>query len=96
MYAIVILLTEQKQLTVVPMSWFPSLDIIQIFNKGVSKTKSHRLFFSPNSNDEPNFKLPIPKKFQPDICANYEGKILSVWGKKKIISFVERSELFLT
>lgn len=86
MYALVILLTEPKQLTVVPMSWFSSLDIVQIFNRGVSHTKKHRLFFSPNQNDEPNFKLPVQNHFDQDMAANYEGKVLSVWGNLLIIS----------
>lgn len=81
MFAIVILLTEPKRLAVVPMSWFPSLDIVQIFNRGVSRTKNHRLFYSPNREDEPDFTLPVQRNFHQDIRASYEGKILSAWGE---------------
>lgn len=74
MHAISILLTRPKHLVVIPLSWIASLDIVQIFNIGISKTKKHRLFYSSELAVEPSFKMNIEYFFMPDNRANYWGK----------------------
>lgn len=84
MYAVALLHTQPKQHKVLPLSWFASLDVVQIFNIGISYTKLHRVFYSPDLKDDPNFKLELSEVFAEDLKANYMSTVRSVWGNEKI------------
>lgn len=84
MFSIVLLKTEPKQLAIIPTSWFASLDIIQIFNYGISRTKRHRIYYAQNMDDEPNFRLKLSTIFDENATSNYLATVHSVWGRKTI------------
>lgn len=77
----VVLLKESKTKLVIPISWIYSLDIVQIFNRGVSHTKNHKIFYYKDKKTEPNFRLPIRIIFDENVHACYIAKILHGLGK---------------
>lgn len=79
MFAAVIL-KQSKEKIVVPMKWISGLDIVQIFNCGISHTKTHLIFYSKNRDDEPNFLAEKKDEFDEDGAFCYDGKVLHVWG----------------
>lgn len=57
-------------------TWVHSLDIVQIFNRGISNSKNHLVYYSQDKNDDPNFKLPIRDFFdENDQRGCYYAKI---------------------
>lgn len=83
MYSIVLLHTQPRKLTILPIGWFQSLDIVQIFNIGISNNKLHRVFYSPDLNDDPDFELDLSEVFAEDVKANHMATVRSVWGNGK-------------
>lgn len=75
-----VILKHSKKKVVVPIKWVGSLDLLQIFNIGVSHTKDHNIFYSPNPNDEPNFAAEIKQSFDENASFCYDGKVLHIWG----------------
>lgn len=64
------------------MAWVYSLDIVQVFKRGISNTKNHLILYSKNKNDDPYFKLPVRDFF--DDAADfgcYYAKIRECAGK---------------
>lgn len=80
MFAAVIL-KQSKEKIVVPIKWIAGLDIVQIFNRGISHTKCHLIFHSMNRDEEPNFTAEMKQKFDGEGSFCYEGKVLHVWGE---------------
>lgn len=75
-----VLLSESRQKIVIPMKWILSVDIVQVFNYGVSHTKDHIIYYSQNLDDEPNFRLKVEDVFEfKEGC--YEARILHAHGK---------------
>lgn len=48
----------------IPFAWVHSVDVVQIFNRGVSRTKNHLIYFSENKLEDPDFKLPVQHIFE--------------------------------
>lgn len=66
----------------IPSSWVYSLDIVQIFKRGISRTKNHLIYYAKNKNEEPNFKLPIQNVYnETHEHGMYNAKIRDVGGK---------------
>lgn len=84
MFFVALLHTQPRRLTILPMSWVASLDVVQIWNIGVSQTKKHRVFYSPDLHDEPDFKLDLSEVFAENSKANHLATIRSTWGNDKI------------
>lgn len=80
MFATVILVESQERL-VIPLKYILSLDIVQIYNRGISRTKRHVIYFYIDDTDEPNFRLPIRNDFNQNEPACYYTHILNVFGK---------------
>lgn len=80
MFAAIILI-ESKEKLVIPSKWIYSLDIVQVFNIGISHTKTHKIFYSPNLNDEPDFKASLEREFTIQRKCCYEAKIYRFFGK---------------
>lgn len=69
---VAIILTESKVKVVIPISWFASIDIVQIFNIGKVRGKVHK-----------NFRLPLRSEFDEDVRACYNTNIFYGFGKWK-------------
>lgn len=68
----------------IPITWVHSLDIVQVFKRGISNTKNHLIYYSKNKNDDPNFKLPVRGTFDDTADFGcYHAKIREVAGKCK-------------
>lgn len=80
MYVTVILLHSRVRV-VIPVKYIFSLDIVQVYNRGISRNKDHIVYYSSDDSDEPNFRLPIKKEFDPFEPACYEARILNTFGK---------------
>lgn len=80
MFAVVIL-TQSKVKLVIPIKWVSSLDIIQIFNYGVSHTKDHLIFYSSVDDDDPDFGTEKKREFVMNDIGCYDARIMSIWGK---------------
>lgn len=66
----------------IPMAWVYSLDIAQVFNRGISHTKNHLIFYSKNKDDDPDFKLPVRDFFDDTVDFGcYYAKIRECAGK---------------
>lgn len=79
MFATVILTASHVRL-VIPLKHILSLDIVQIYNRGNSRTKNHIIYFSPDDSEEPNFRLPLRTEFDQNIPACYWAKVLNIFG----------------
>lgn len=83
MFATVILVGSLERL-VIPLKYILSLDIVQVYNRGISRTKKHIIYYSSDDTDEPNFHLPIQDEFNANEPACYYAHILNVFGKFEI------------
>lgn len=79
MFAAVIL-KQSKEKIVVPLKQIAGLDIVQIFNCGISHTKIHLIFYSTDRDEEPNFSADKKEVFDDSGCFCYDGKVLHIWG----------------
>lgn len=79
---VAVILADSKTKLVIPISWIYSLDIVQIFNRGVSHSKNHKIFYHKNKNTEPNFRLRVRNIFDENVHACYHAKILNGFGKE--------------
>lgn len=82
MFATVILTASHVRL-VIPLKYILSLDIVQIYNRGISRTKDHIIYFSSDHTEEPNFRLPLKIEFDANVPACYWAKILNIFGIAK-------------
>lgn len=80
MYVSAILVTKPPKKVVLPIQWFQSLDLAQIFNIGASKTKTHKVFFCDDINEDPNFRLEI-KEVYVDGPACYKAQLKQAFSK---------------
>lgn len=80
MFAVVTLKPSKKKL-IIPAKWIYSFDIVQALNYGLSKTKSHIIFYSQNLQIEPNFRLPVRDLFAENIDGCYQANIWYLMGK---------------
>lgn len=92
MFATVILLESLERL-VIPIKYVLSLDILQIYNRGISRTKKHIIYYSPDDDDEPNFQLAIKDDFEENVPACYKARILNVFGKLWLSELAEKIRL---
>lgn len=70
---------EKKE---IPFAWVHSFDIVQIFNRGINRTKDHLVYYSDDKTDDPNFKLPVRDFFdENDPLGCYYVKIRNCVGK---------------
>lgn len=76
-----IILAESHERLVIPLKYILSLDVVQIYNRGISRTKKHIIYYSNDDSDEPNFRLPIRSDFNDNEPACYYAHILNVFGK---------------
>lgn len=60
----------------IPFTWIHSIDIVQVFNRGISHTKKHLIYYSEDKSDEPNFKLPVRDIFDENNGGCYYAYIL--------------------
>lgn len=70
------ILIESKEKVVIPISWFASLDIVQIFNIGKVRAKVHKIFYFKDKSVDPNFRLPLRIDFDENVRACYNANIL--------------------
>lgn len=70
------ILTESKVKVVIPISWFASLDIVQIFNIGKVRGKVHKIFYFKDKSVDPNFRLSLKSEFDEDVRACYSANVL--------------------
>lgn len=77
------ILIESKEKVVIPVSWFASLDIVQIFNIGKVRGKVHKIFYFKDKSVDPNFRLPLQREFNEEVCACYEANVLYAFRKCK-------------
>lgn len=83
------ILIGSKEKVVIPVSWFASLDIVQIFNIGRVRGKVHKIFYFKDKSVDPNFRLPLQTVFNADVRACYEANVLHAFRKlKKTIVFL--------
>lgn len=47
----------------IPFSWVYSVDVVQIFNRGINHAKNHMIYYSEDKLGEPDFKLPVRELF---------------------------------
>lgn len=78
---VTVILVDSLERLVIPVKYILSLDIVQIYNRGISRTKKHIIYFSNDDTDEPNFHLPIRSEFDANRPACYYANILNVFGK---------------
>lgn len=79
-----VILTATKTKLVVPIQWFQSIDIAQVFQIGLRNSKVHRIFYDADYNTDPNFRLPIRNEFNEhgeNPPARYEVKVLKCFGQ---------------
>lgn len=77
----------------IPFTWVHSLDIVQIFNRGINHCKNHLIYYSENKTDDPNFKLPIRDFFdENDQRGCYYVKIRNCAGKCHFAYIFTRSD----
>lgn len=75
--------TATKRKLVVPIQWFQSIDIAQVFRIGLRNSKVHKIFYAEDYNIDPNFRLPIRIEFDDNGYnppARYEAKVLKCFG----------------
>lgn len=77
----VVTLNQSNEKFVIPVKWIYSFDIVQALNYGLSKTKSHIIFYSPNLQAEPNFRLPLRDLFELGGDGCYKAHIWYLLGK---------------
>lgn len=80
MFACVILEVSKKKLTI-PLKWIYSFDITQALNYGISHTKQHVVYYCNDSDEAPNFRLPIQNDFDENQSGCYYAHILHIFGK---------------
>lgn len=72
----------------IPFTWVYSLDIVQVFKRGISNTKNHLIYYSKIKNDDPDFKLPIRDIFDDnDEFGCYYAKIREPAGMNYLTLF---------
>lgn len=60
----------------IPFSWVHSVDVVQIFNRGISHVKNHLIYYSEDITEDPNFKLPVQDFFEENVERGcYHAKI---------------------
>lgn len=77
-----ILLVKSKQKLVIPTKWIFSFDILQIFYRGLSPTKLHKIFFFNDESCEADFNLPVRDDFDETVPACYLAQIKGTFGRK--------------
>lgn len=80
MYISAVLVTKPLKKVVIPIQWFQSIDLTQIFNVGASKTKLHKVFFCDDIDADPNFRLPIEAEYV-DRPACYKAQMKHAFSK---------------
>lgn len=78
-----VILMAIKTKLVVPIQWFQSIDITQVFRVGLRNSKVHKIFYADDYNVDPNFRLPIRNQFNENgdnPPARYEVKVLKCFG----------------
>lgn len=76
-----VLLVKSKIKLVIPTKWAYSLDIVQIFNRGISPTKLHKIFYFHDKSVRADFNLPVRDEFDPSVPACYLAQIKCTSGK---------------
>lgn len=79
-----ILLVKSKTKLVIPSKWAYSLDFVQIFIRGISPTKVHKIFYFNDQSVEADFTLPVRDAFDPSVPACYLVQIKCTTGMKLI------------
>lgn len=79
MYVTAILIHSRNRV-VIPVKYIFSIDIVQIYNRGMSRNKDHIIYYSNDDSDEPNFRLPIKSEFDPIVPACYKARVLNIFG----------------
>lgn len=82
-----VILSATKTKLVIPIQWISSIDIAQVFNIGLVKSKQHKIFHCDDMNADPNFRLDIRTDFNenggnPPAC--YIAQILCCFRKSYI------------
>lgn len=80
MYISAVLVTRPTQKVIIPIQWFKSLDVAQIFNVGASKSKLHTVFYCDDYDADPNFRLPIEQEYV-DRPACYQAQFKHAFSK---------------
>lgn len=66
----------------VPFGWIRSVDVVQIFNRGINRTKNYLIFYSKDKTDEPSFKLAVQHIYdETDVRGCYYAKIRNTTGE---------------
>lgn len=66
---------------VIPTKWVYSLDIVQIFNKGINPRKTHKVFYYKDKSIDADFTLPVRDIFDENVPACYHAQIKCTFGK---------------
>lgn len=75
------ILLPSKEKVVVPISWFSSFDLVQIFNRGKNSAKVHKIFYYKDKSVDPNFRLPVRRDFDENVRACYNANALFAFRK---------------
>lgn len=72
----------------IPFSWVHSVDIVQIFNRGISRAKNHLVYYSDDKLEEPDFKLPVQDVFEEnDERGCYHAKVRYCAGMYLVLKY---------
>lgn len=85
MFVFVILRPNRNKI-VIPISWIYSIDIVQAMNRGISKTKEHKVFFSTDIFEDPNFRLPVRNDFD-GTTGCFLGHVMATFRKCQFCYF---------
>lgn len=72
---------DSNEKLVIPVKWIYSFDIVQGLDYGISKTKSHIIFYSPKLQVQPNFRLPLRDRFENGRDGCYKAHICYLLGE---------------
>lgn len=75
----------------IPASWCSYIDIVGSMNNSLNKNIERTIFYSPDENRTPNFKLVPGMRFDEDIDGCYKAYILKVFATfDEAHAFIER------
>lgn len=78
---------KTRDIIIVKRSWCENIKCAETVNKGITRTKRVKFFYSNEKTHKPNFELDTEDEFDAEKNACYFGFILHICGKKFGIIF---------
>lgn len=69
------------KIVVVPLRYIYKFDLAKSLNNRINRNQTHMVFWSNDDKKEPNFTLPISRRFDSLTDSCFEVKLLKVFGK---------------